>query len=202
MTRGPNRLLSVVVPRPVQFMRWHYLQTVYTWPRRLAKTCIFGPHKHEGCFSRRSLFGTSGDLHRTPALRFPNATTEFVTQIAFSPTRNLLAWTDFAGSLYRWSDPIPSTSPSPVASAPTSALTRPVRRGPTPTLFDDDQVAPKSHQKDDVAIGGADDFENEDWILDDIGGGLEEDDIGAQADDGNAFVKEMGRSIPMFRDVS
>jgi len=53
-----------------------------------------------------------------------------------------------------------------------------------------------------VAIGGADDFENEDWILDDIGGGLEEDDIGAQADDGNAFVKEMGRSIPMFRDVS
>jgi chromosome transmission fidelity protein 4 len=134
----------------------------------------------------------------TPALRFPNATTEFVTQIAFSPTRNLLAWTDFAGSLYRWSDPIPSTSPSPVASAPT-ALTRPVRRGPTPTLFDDDQVA---HQKDDVAIGGTDDFENEDWILDDVGAGLEEDDIGARVDDGNAFVKEMGRSIPLRHDVS
>jgi hypothetical protein len=85
-----------------------------------------------------------------------------------------------------------------VASAPT-ALTRPVRRGPTPTLFDDDQVA---HQKDDVAIGGADDFENEDWILDDVGAVLEEDDIGARVDDGNGFVKEMGRSIPLCRDVS
>jgi len=112
----------------------------------------------------------------------------------FSPTKNLLAWTDFAGSLYRWSDPIPSTSPSPIASAPTSALTRPVRRGPTPSLFDDDQVASKSHQKNDVAIGGADDFENEDWILDDVGDGLE-DDAGAGADNGSVFVKEMGRSI-------
>ncbi|KAH9045120.1 hypothetical protein EDB84DRAFT_1469307 [Lactarius hengduanensis] len=136
---------------------------------------------------------TGKDVHvwstqtRRLLFSFPNATTEFVTQIAFSPTRNLLAWTDFAGSLYRWSDPIPSTSPSPVASAPTSALTRPVRRGPTPTLFDDD---PKSHQKDDVAVGGVDDFENEDWILDDVGGGLE-DDTGARADDGDVFVKEM-----------
>ncbi|KAI9461236.1 hypothetical protein BJY52DRAFT_217010 [Lactarius psammicola] len=140
---------------------------------------------------------TNKDVHiwstqtRRLLFTFPNATTEFVTQIAFSPTRNLLAWTDFAGSLYRWSDPIPSTSPSPVASAPTSALTRPVRRGPTPTLFDDDHVAPKSHQKDDVAIGGMDDFETEDWILDDIGGGLEEDNTGARADDENVFVKEM-----------
>ncbi|KAH9176634.1 WD40 repeat-like protein [Lactarius sanguifluus] len=136
---------------------------------------------------------TGKDVHvwstqtRRLLFSFPNATTEFVTQIAFSPTRNLLAWTDFAGSLYRWSDPIPSTSPSPVASAPTSALTRPVRRGPTPTLFDDD---PKSHQKGDVAVGGVDDFENDDWILDDVGGGLE-DDTGARADDGDVFVKEM-----------
>lgn len=122
---------------------------------------------------------------------FPNATTEFVTQIAFSPTRNLLAWTDFAGSLFRWSDPIPSSSPSPVASAPTSGLARPVRRGPTPTLFDDDRVAARSHQKGDVAMGGVDDFENDDWILDDVGAGLEEDDIGAPANDDNVFVKEM-----------
>lgn len=77
-----------------------------------------------------------------------------------------------------------------------------MRRGPTPTLFDDDQVPPKSHQKDDVAMGGADDFENEDWILDDVGAGLEEDDIGAPVDDGNVFVKEMGKSIPLCRDVS
>lgn len=128
--------------------------------------------------------------------RFPNATTEFVTQIAFSPTKNLIAWTDFAGSLYRWSDPIPSSSPSPVASVPTSSSTRPVRRGPTPTLFDDEAIAHKSNQQanEDIDLGGADDFENEDWILDDVGDGLA-DDVGANGDNGSEFVKEMGMAF-------
>ena len=54
-----------------------------------------------------------------------------------------------------------------------------------------------------MAIGGVDDFENDDWILDDIGAGLEEDDIGAPANDDNVFVKEMGRFTPLCRpDVS
>ena len=132
-------------------------------------------------------------LRLTSTFRFPSATTEFITQISFSPTRNILAWTDFAGSLYRWSDPIPSSSPSPVASTSTSALTRPVRRGPTPTLFDDEAVGHTSKQQanEDDGLGGADDFENEDWILDDVGDGMV-DDVGAQGDDGQEFVKEMG----------
>lgn len=136
---------------------------------------------------------SSRRLRLTSVFRFPSATTEFITQIAFSPTKNLLAWTDFAGSLYRWSEPVPSSSPSPVASTSTSSLTRPVRRGPTPTLFDDDAVVPTSNQQanEDAGLGGADNFENEDWILDDVGDGLE-DDVGAQGDDGHAFVKEMG----------
>ena len=131
-------------------------------------------------------------LRLTSAFSFPSATTEFITQLSFSPTKNLLAWTDFAGSLYRWSDPIPSSSPSPVASTSTSALTRPVRRGPTPTLFDDEAVGHSSRKQtdEDVGLGGADDFENEDWILDDVGDGME-DDV-AQGDDGHEFVKEMG----------
>ncbi|KAI0256176.1 WD40 repeat-like protein [Lactifluus subvellereus] len=141
---------------------------------------------------------TNKDVHiwstqtRRLLFTFPNATTEFVTQITFSPTKNLLAWTDFAGSLYRWSDPIPSSSPSPVTSVSTSALTRPSRRGPTLTLFDDEAVAHKPNRQtnEDVGIGGVDDFENEDWILDDIGDGMEED-TGAQGDDANALVKEM-----------
>ncbi|KAI9509164.1 hypothetical protein F5148DRAFT_1275403 [Russula earlei] len=141
---------------------------------------------------------TNKDVHiwstqtRRLLFTFPNATTEFVTQIAFSPTRNLLAWTDHAGSLYRWSDPIPSSSPNPVASTSTSALTRPLRRGLTPTLFDDDAVAHKQNQQanDDIDAGGVDDFENEDWILDDVGDRME-DDVDAQGNHGNAFVKEM-----------
>jgi hypothetical protein len=54
---------------------------------------------------------------------------------------------------------------------------------------------------EDVGIGGVDDFENEDWILDDIGDGME-DDAGAQGDGGNAIVKEMGMSIPQRPNVS
>jgi hypothetical protein len=132
-------------------------------------------------------------LRSTSAFRFSSATTEFITQLSFSPTKNILAWTDFAGSLYRWSEPIPSSSPSPVASTSSSALTRPVRRGPTPTLFDDEAVghASKQQANDDVGLVGADDFENENWILDDVGDGME-DDVGAQGDDGHEFVKEMG----------
>lgn len=140
---------------------------------------------------------------RLTAFRFPNATTEFITQIAFSPTRNLLAWTDFAGSLYRWSEPIPSSSPSPVASVSTSALTRPLRRGPTPTLFDDDAVGHNSNQQpnEDIVIDGAEEFENEDWILDDVGDGMA-DDVGTKGDEGNAFVKEMGTCILQRRSAS
>jgi chromosome transmission fidelity protein 4 len=88
-----------------------------------------------------------------------------------------------------------------VASISTSALTRPVRRGPTPTLFDDEAIPHKPDQQEDAAIGGVDDFENDDWILDDIGDGME-DDIDAQGDDGNAIVKEMGMSIPQCRHMS
>ena len=68
-----------------------------------------------------------------------------------------------------------------------------MRRGPTPTLFDDEAVGQTSKQQanEDVGLGGADDFENEDWILDDVGDGMQ-DDVGAQGDDGHEFVKEMG----------
>jgi chromosome transmission fidelity protein 4 len=73
-----------------------------------------------------------------------------------------------------------------------------VRRGPTPTLFDDDAIPHKSNPQanEDIDLGGADDFENEDWILDDVGDGMA-DDVGAHGDDKNAFVKEMGMCISL-----
>jgi hypothetical protein len=174
-------------------MRWRYLQMAYIWRHPLTRTCTFGRRKRDG-YCSRMFFLYFPWTDPTSVFRFPNASTEFVTQIAFSPTENLLAWTDFAGSLHRWSDPIPSSSPSPVASLSTSALTRPLRRGPTPTLFDDEAIGHKPDQQEDAAVGGVDDFENEDWILDDIGDGME-DDADAQGDDGNAIVKEMGMGI-------
>jgi chromosome transmission fidelity protein 4 len=78
-----------------------------------------------------------------------------------------------------------------------------VRRGPTPTLFDDEAVGHKPNQQanEDIDLGGADDFENEDWILDDVGDGMA-DDVGANGDNGNEFVKEMGMSISLRCNAS
>lgn len=45
--------------------------------------------------------------------RHKAANKETITHIAFSPTDNLLAWTDIEGTLTRWPNPIPSSHPHP-----------------------------------------------------------------------------------------
>ncbi|KAI0066266.1 WD40 repeat-like protein [Artomyces pyxidatus] len=132
--------------------------------------------------------------NRRLLFKFPDPLSEMVTQLAFSPTKNLLAWTDYSGTLYRWSDPIPASSPSPVKSSITASATRPIRRQATPTLFDDDDTTGNNNDKGkaggDVDMDGLNDFENEDWILDDIGGGLNDEPEEERAGV-TGFVKEM-----------
>ena len=117
--------------------------------------------------------------------------------MAFSPARNLLAWTDSAGDLTRWRDPIPSSSPDPVKlSAGTTAVGVPVKRKGTPTLFDDDNVhavrAEKAKARDeDVDEDLGIDLDNDDWILDDLGGGLNDDDGEARRIATEGGVREM-----------
>ncbi|KAI0371170.1 hypothetical protein BV20DRAFT_965857 [Pilatotrama ljubarskyi] len=117
--------------------------------------------------------------NRRMLFRYQGALNAPVTQMAFCPSKNLLAWTDTAGDLTRWPDPIPASAPDPVKlSAGTHSVTMPVKRKGTPTLlFDDDSVAEKARGADDV---DADedlgiDLDNDDWILDDLGGGLDDD---------------------------
>ncbi|KAF8843017.1 WD40 repeat-like protein [Paxillus ammoniavirescens] len=116
----------------------------------------------------------------------PNALT---TQIAFSPSQNLLAWADTEGILTWWRDPIPTGSPDPVKkSAAGSMQGVPLMRKSTPTLWGEDTA--------DAGRGaGAEDGNDygDDWIIDDLGVGMEDDQQdgphGRQS--GNGFVKEM-----------
>jgi len=64
-----------------------------------------------------------------------------ITQLAFSPKQNLVAWTDLSGTLTRWTEPVPVQMPDPVkrsiASSGSAAVS--VRRGADPLdIFADD----------------------------------------------------------------
>ncbi|KAI0674964.1 hypothetical protein C8Q78DRAFT_965239 [Trametes maxima] len=135
--------------------------------------------------------------NRRMLFRYQGATNAPVTQMAFSPSKNLLAWTDAAGDLTRWPEPIPSSAPDPVKlSAGTHSVTVPVKRKGTPTLFDDDNVALARAEKDKASADADDllgiDLDNDDWILDDLGGGMD-DDGEAKRLAAEGGVKEMGK---------
>ncbi|TFY81851.1 hypothetical protein EWM64_g2161 [Hericium alpestre] len=82
----------------------------------------------------------------------------------------------------------------PGLPTPASKTTRPVRRLATPTLFDDDNAGNKKIGKEtedvDMADKDLDPYTNDDWILDDLGGALQ-DEPEADRGVGDGFVKEM-----------
>ncbi|TFK94640.1 hypothetical protein K466DRAFT_475981 [Polyporus arcularius HHB13444] len=134
--------------------------------------------------------------NRRMLFRFQNALNSPITQIAFSPTKNLLVWTDTTGDLTRWREPIPASAPDPVKlSAGTSSVTVPVKRKGTPTLFDDDMhigsnadtgKAKDTEVEEDLGI----DLDNDDWILDDVGT-LDDDDGEARRLAAEGGIREM-----------
>ncbi|KAH0827974.1 hypothetical protein J3R83DRAFT_3613 [Lanmaoa asiatica] len=109
-----------------------------------------------------------------------------ITQVAFSPSQNLLAWADTGGILTWWRDPIPAGSPDPMkVTAAGGVQGFLVKRQSTPTLWGEDPV---NGYRDDVP-GTVNDY-GDDWIIDDIGIGMEEHGE-RRAVDGDGFVKEM-----------
>ncbi|KAK7057212.1 chromosome segregation protein [Favolaschia claudopus] len=102
-----------------------------------------------------------------------------VTQLAFSPVANVLAWTDSGGEFHRWIDPIQADLVVPISN-PIEGLG---------TMFDDDDA------EADIVIGGdndepMDDVEDnvsepeQDWLDDD-------NDATAAGFTRSDFVKEM-----------
>lgn len=114
----------------------------------------------------------------------------FIHRLAFSPAHNLLAWTDSAGIFTRWPDVIPPTAPSPIKPAPSAGMSVPVRRQVTPLFGQDDDTTPAKENADvDAEIDADLEERDDDWIIDDIGDGLQEKEEKEYAANG---PREMG----------
>ncbi|KAF8588697.1 hypothetical protein K439DRAFT_1651834 [Ramaria rubella] len=102
----------------------------------------------------------------------PSTPLAVVTHLAFSPTQNLLAWTDTDGTLTRWPDPIPATAPDPIKSQLTSSSVGiPLKKTSDPLSFDDDNDAStkKGHDGLEDEVGHNYGVDDDDWMIDDIG---------------------------------
>ena len=122
-----------------------------------------------------------------------------ITQLAFSPRENLVAWTDGDGSFIRWPKPISDTFPDPVKSSISTNGSATVSIKPKTGL---DLFAEETNEP-----AGAADLDNtgdvdldEDmadiddaWIVDDLDGALNDPPAPERAGK-DGFVKEMGRS--------
>ncbi|KAF8557609.1 WD40 repeat-like protein [Imleria badia] len=110
-----------------------------------------------------------------------------ITQLAFSPSQNLLAWADTGGMLTWWRDPIPAGSPDPVKATSAGGVQGvSVKRKSTPTFTGDDP-----DNGDHGGVPGTVDEYGDDWIIDDIGIGMDDEHGEKRAVNGDGFVKEM-----------
>ncbi|GJE94936.1 WD40 repeat domain-containing protein [Phanerochaete sordida] len=118
--------------------------------------------------------------------RFQDSVTAPLTQLAWSPTANLLAWTDTDGALTRWQNAVPADGIDPVKLSASLAAAKPLpqatKRKET-DLFDldleipdADEIAADPDADMDEAGAGVADVPDDDWILDDIGGGMDDED--------------------------
>ncbi|KAL7409536.1 WD40-repeat-containing domain protein, partial [Mrakia frigida] len=103
-----------------------------------------------------------------------SGTIPLLTSLQFSPTSNLLAFTDCTGGFTQWFDPVPSTHPHPAErfSAPPVLLNQ--RRRARSPLFGDDELEEGEGDGDEVGLDGEEERSvedgegyGEDWIIDD-----------------------------------
>ncbi|KAJ7132769.1 hypothetical protein C8R43DRAFT_1089712 [Mycena crocata] len=111
-----------------------------------------------------------------------------ITQLAFSPTENLIAWTTTGGVFARWPNAIPATLPDPVK--PLLEVKGPAEVVGDAAMFDSDEED-AVHIEVDMDIGKAEDdaLETLDNLQEDARDWMEDDDEEANA--GGEFVKEM-----------
>lgn len=144
----------------------------------------------QGIISVGLVYLSSG--HPLTQLRhIPGSSFITVSHLAFSPTQNLLAWTDIEGTLTRWPAPIPSAYPDPVNfSSVTSNIGVPAKKRSNPLDFDEDETTNKS-KREEKDQGDDYDMDVDDWMIDDLGvlNPEKERDKGE-----GSYTKEMGRS--------
>lgn len=112
----------------------------------------------------------------------------------FSPSENLIAWTDTDGVFTRWPKPISDNYPDPVKvnRATAAPATIPVKLPKDLDLFGlDDPHESALDLLNDLNDNDSDaDMPPEDWIIDDTDGALNAPDVDSSTK--NGFVKEMG----------
>lgn len=143
---------------------------------------------------------------------FQGSLTAPLTQLAWSPRSNLLAWTDTDGGLTRWQGCIPSDGVDPVklsSGVSSKPLPQANTRKGTPDLFDfdldvaelkemedDPDADADMEDEDDKGKGKLANLPDDDWILDDLGGGMDdEDEKEKDRRWGGSGVREMGEWI-------
>lgn len=119
-----------------------------------------------------------------------------VSHLVFSPTQNLIAWTDADGTLSRWPNPVPSTSPDPVKPQTTSNTVVPLKKISDPLSFgvgDEDGSKNVPGGLEDATGDDSYGMYDDDWMIDDIGILDRADDEKDQNEEG--YAKEMGKSL-------
>ncbi|KAF9462340.1 hypothetical protein BDZ94DRAFT_1322712 [Collybia nuda] len=113
-----------------------------------------------------------------------------ITQLAFSPKDNLIAWTDTNGVFSRWQNAISDSFPDPVKPAASATASATANTGPSLFIDDSTDVATGlGDNLDEVDLDTAFPEVDDDWIIDDVGGGLHDEPETSKSRDG--FVKEM-----------
>ena len=123
-------------------------------PRHPKQVSVSGQHRIGECFTSARLLWNF-PVHSHIVSRFQDAITSPITQLAWSPSANLLAWTDADGCLTHWTKPIPLDAISPTAEVVTTTaapLPPPKKRAATPTLplWEDVDEDTQSTQRKDV----------------------------------------------------
>lgn len=112
-------------------------------------------------------------------------------QLAFSPTENIIAWTNTAGGFTRWHDAIPSKYPDPVKKiVRQDTVVAPPRINDDFVNFADDiglDATPLDIPDDLGAVDDDADMDEDGWIIDD-----QKDEPDVTIGGSNEFVKEMG----------
>ena len=118
-----------------------------------------------------------------------------ITQIAFSPRDNLIAWSDKQGGFTRWPKPIPDDLPGPIrlATGPESRTT--TSGSDAEALYDamtlDDDLVDNDRVDFDAHMDDFDDgLDDPNFVIDDLGIGLKDNEPEPAKQGG--YIKEMG----------
>ena len=117
-----------------------------------------------------------------------------VHKIAFS-AYNMIVWTDSAGMLMRWLDPVPGEAAPKNRKNMSSDFSKSNTRKTTDALFDDvpmidDTASVGDGDKDNMLEEGNPDEQDDDWIIDDLGDGMKDK---AETEMAGPGVREMGK---------